>query len=186
MLFIVGMPGSGKSTVAKILRRRGFRYLEMSDVIKESMRKKGLEVTLANIQKYTAMMKKRHGKGVWARMHAANIKNYKGNVVISGCRNPEEIETFRELVRAPVRIMAITAPSRLRYKRLSTRKGVRPVDYKDFMATDTNLVNSEIRGMMRSADVVISNVGTSAQLRSNVGKALLALGAASRPRAAGN
>ena len=45
---IVGMPGSGKSEVAKVFERDGFKKVRFGDITDEEISKRGLELSEEN------------------------------------------------------------------------------------------------------------------------------------------
>ncbi len=118
---LCGRIGAGKDVVADFLvNNYGFKKIVMSDIIKEEMKKEGIEPTRENMQNFSKEMKEKYGKGVWAKktleyIHAYGIKN----AIISGVRDTEEVKEFRK--DPNFILIGIRAPAELRYKRLIAR-----------------------------------------------------------------
>jgi dephospho-CoA kinase len=63
---ITGMPGAGKSTVAKALESRGFKRIVMGDVIREETRRRGLEPDEKNTGTVMLELREKYGQGAVA------------------------------------------------------------------------------------------------------------------------
>ena len=59
---ITGMPGSGKSVAADIMKKRGFKVLEMGNVVREMMRKKGIKITNKSIREFALRLREEGGR----------------------------------------------------------------------------------------------------------------------------
>ena len=97
---ITGYIGSGKSTVAELLRRRGFKIVEMRDVVVDEMKKKGIEVDSKSLREFSTALRKRYGNAVVAKLTLKRIKGIRGDIAITGMRSAYEEAYFRKHIKA--------------------------------------------------------------------------------------
>lgn len=122
MLCVTGLPGSGKSTVAKLLKKKGFALIEMGDIVREMMKQKKIAITPESIRKYAVSIRRKYGKEVIAKQAIAKIKSIKQgtNIAIVGMRSVQELKTFKRKVK-DLKVIAVVAPTKARYERLVRR-----------------------------------------------------------------
>ena len=94
---LVGMPGSGKSIMASILQDLGVPTINMGDVIREEVIKKGLQPNPKEIGKIMLSMREDFGMDVVAKRCIPKIRQISEKViVIDGIRNIEEVNFFKK------------------------------------------------------------------------------------------
>lgn len=123
IIVITGLPGSGKGEVAKILKRKGYKIVEMGDQVRERMKKDGIESSGDNIRKFSIKMRKKYGKDIVARMAVRKIAQYAKsgkNIAIVGVRDVPEIKYLRKALKK-LYIVGIVAPIGIRFTRLRGR-----------------------------------------------------------------
>ncbi len=175
IICLTGMPGSGKSTVANMLKRRGFYVLELSSSLHRLMRMCGFKVNTKTREFFTAKLKKEFGHGILAKLSADSILRLPRDVVVSGVRNVEEIAYIRTL-SPHVAVIAVSVPRRTRYERLSRRKDIFKISsYREFEWRDRKNVALGTLKVVRSADYVLANTGTLPQLHSDLDELLAAI-----------
>ncbi|MDE1868711.1 MAG: dephospho-CoA kinase [Candidatus Micrarchaeota archaeon] len=170
---ITGMPGSGKSTAAEILKKKGFKVVELSDFIKKEMRHRGIEITAKNIEHFAIAMRKKLGMDMTAKFAIKDISRMRGDIAISGVRDIDEVLYMRRKLKKIIPVIALVAPQRLRYERIKAR--ARPSDvksFKEFRWRDNENKKLGIGRVIHSADMLVSNSGTRRQLSDNMGRAL--------------
>jgi dephospho-CoA kinase len=118
---ILGFTGgyaSGKDTVAKYFLDRGFKYISLSDFIREEMRERNIEITRDNLIKTANDLRAKYGEWILAKMARERIESDKNYVVVS-IRNPGEVRELRKI--HGFKLINVTAPIALRYERAKAR-----------------------------------------------------------------
>ena len=118
---ILGFIGAGKDTVADYLVEKfGFHKLTMSDIIKEEMKRLGVEPNRTSMQDLSVKYKAEHGKGVWARK-SVEFSRQKGweRVVIVGLRDNQEVSELKKAEEFV--LLFVDADLDIRLKRLAAR-----------------------------------------------------------------
>lgn len=180
---IVGMPLSGKDTVAEYLAEAyGFIAVNMNSPITEDMRKRSIELTRENYQRFADSMRKSKGTDIWAKRvtddwipyiemnidraaeAAGRTADFEGlRYAISGIRNFEEVEHFRSRYD-DFALLAILAPQSVRFGRTSKRKREGfdlGLSYEDFCVQDRfEAVQLGLGSSMAMADYFLLNVTT--------------------------
>ena len=127
---VIGLTGpmaSGKNTVISTLKKKGFKSITMSDVIREEMDRQGIPPERSKMQDFANGIRAKEGAGAWARrcLEKAKQEGWK-NWVIDGIRNPAEID---ELKKDPSFVLiAIMLSENEIVKRILARK--RDIDSK--------------------------------------------------------
>ena len=97
LIAVVGLNGSGKDTVAKIIVDKfGFTTVSISDIIRREVAARGLDSTLRDNMNFVAEgERKKHGPDVWIKK-ALNNYSSKDKIVLSSFRHPSEINIVKE------------------------------------------------------------------------------------------
>ena len=118
---LTGYMGSGKGEIAKILQKRGFKYVSLSDMVREEATKRGLEHTRENLQATGNDLREKHGAGVLGmKAREAIAKEADSNWVVDGIRNPACIAELKEL--SDFQVLGVSAGNEILVKRLMDRK----------------------------------------------------------------
>src|SRR5215471_2821623 len=118
---IIGLTGknaSGKGEVAQVLREGGFHYLSLSDLLRDELRRRGLEVVRENLIKVGTEMRQTYGGGYLADRALQQIDVDK-NYIVDSIRNPREVEVLRRLHN--FKLVHITAVPQKRFERIKVR-----------------------------------------------------------------
>ncbi len=176
ILVVVGLPGSGKSTIAEMLREEGFDVIEYGDIWRELLKKAHVPLNDPRAtREFTAKLRERYGKDIYSRHAVRKIKKSMKHVVLMGLRSDYELNYLKKKVKK-IDIIAIRSPFETRFRRMKVRgKPEDPKNLADFKWLNTR----EKRGflpdkkeekhgilvVMRQADYIISNDGTIPQLK---------------------
>lgn len=133
---ITGLSGSGKDTLADILTsiaaKRGIQSicLKLSDEIREDALNSGINFEQINRQiliKIGNYLRSTYGGGILAKRVLERISTKLlplefGVIVITGIRNPEEVEVFRNELQESFILIGVDADPSVRRTRKLTRK----------------------------------------------------------------
>ncbi|MCY0874124.1 MAG: AAA family ATPase [Acidianus infernus] len=157
IILITGMPGSGKTLFANILREKGFYVISMGDVLRKRYEK---EAKIGErMMDFAKRIREIYGEGVVARLSMEEITPTMSRIAFEGVRSLAEVDEFRRL-GDPI-IIAIHSPPSLRYQRMISR--MRPDDSKnieDLRRRDLDEIRLGIGGVIALADYIIINDST--------------------------
>ena len=154
---ITGMPGAGKSTAAKALEARGFKRIVMGDVIREEVRKRGLEPDEKNTAKVMLELREKYGPGAVAEVCLPSLKAVKEEVVVvDGLRSFAEVGVFAREGR--VKLLAVHASRDRRFKLLTERgRSDAPATRAGFDERDKRELSVGVGNAVALADESLSN-----------------------------
>ncbi len=161
LIGLTGTNGSGKGEAAAYLKKKGYAYFSLSDVIRDALRKDGIEDTRDNLIEKGNELRKKYGPAILARMAMERVE---GKAVIDSIRNPSEVEYLRQ--RKEFILLAIEAPVELRYERVKRRGRQESAStLEEFIKKEKEeMTDSEkeqqLHSCMKMADFVIMNDGT--------------------------
>ena len=120
---IIGLTGknaSGKGEAAAYLKKKGFEYHSLSDVLREEATKRNIEHTRDNLISLGNQLRKKFGANYLARkinqkMQSSHVEDF----VVDSIRSPFEIEELRK--NKDFVLVAIDAPAEIRFERLLKR-----------------------------------------------------------------
>jgi dephospho-CoA kinase len=167
------MPGAGKSTVANMLKEKGFQDIIMGDVIREKAIEKKIELNDINLGKLMRDLRAEHGSGIIAKLTLKKIKEIdkdKKWIVIDGIRSYDEFKILKDLDF--VKLLAIHASSKTRFEHIRLRdRSDSPSSYDEFLQRDKREIDIGISEAIALSDEIISNNELSiAEFQNNVEK----------------
>lgn len=172
VLGLVGLPGSGKSSIGDYLQKKGFVRITLSDVLRAECKKRGIQnITREILQDLGNEFRRRFGPHVLAKRAIARIQKERlKKAVIDGIRNLEEIAYLRK--NKDFLLIGVTAPQKIRYMRLAAFRGKAWVgSFAHFVAQErreetlgTKTSGLRVRECLRQADTVINNSSTKREL----------------------
>lgn len=179
---IIGLTGencAGKSTIADYLKKKGFYYYSLSDIIREEVRAEGRAVTRENLIKKGNELREKFGPGILAKKLSEKIQGDK-NYAIDSIRNPAEVEELRKGGR--FFLFYVTAPPEVRFERIRARD--REEDPRTFDAfleieklemENADKTKQNLRQTFAMADKTVSNDGDINELHDKVDSSLAAV-----------
>ena len=181
---ILGLTGpncAGKTTVAEILKQRGFTAWSLSDSVRDEAKRRGLGNDRDTLIQVANQLRQRHGGGVLAARTVAKIRealalNPKQHFAIDSIRSPLEVEELRKLPK--FQLWLIDAPVDVRFQRAVERgraEGAKTLE--EFKAKETeedtdDPEKQQLGNTFRLAKEKIPNIGSMAELAEKI-KALL-------------
>ena len=156
---IVGMAGSGKSEVARIFEKSGFRRIRFGDVTDEEIKKLGLGLNEENERCIRELLRQKYGMSAYAMLNLPKIDLAKktSDVVIDGLYSWEEYTFLKGNYGEGFCVVAVWASPRTRYARLAGRIE-RPLTMEEAISRDrAELENINKGGPIAMADFTIIN-----------------------------
>lgn len=122
MVVVVGMPGSGKTSVSRMLAGMADAPLYvMGDVVRERLQEKGLEASLENLMREAQLIRQELGpEGVAILLSRRLKREGRERVVVDGARGPEELRVLSRVADC-MRVVAVVASPHTRLRRLLSR-----------------------------------------------------------------
>ena len=161
LIGLTGTNGSGKGEAAVYLKKKGYVYFSLSDVIRDALRKDGIEDTRDNLIKKGNELRNKHGPDILARLAMEKVE---GKAVVDSIRNPSEVEYLKK--EKEFILLAIDAPVELRYERVKRRGRQESAStLEEFIKKEEEEMTGSEKGQqlhrcMKMADFVIMNDGT--------------------------
>ena len=159
---LTGMPGSGKSTVAESLRKKGFAVIAMGDVVRDEAKRKNIDPTDFNLGNLMLELRRESGPGAIAHLILDEIERRETrsdaaqNIVVDGIRSVPEVEILRAIGR--VKLLAIHASAHTRFDHLKKRaRGDAPLNENDFGTRDKRELDVGISEAIAMSDEMLSN-----------------------------
>ena len=124
---IVGMPGAGKSEVARVFEENGFIRVRFGDVTDEEIARRGLELNEGNERYIRELLRKEHGMSAYARLNLPRIDTAlkRSDVVIDGLYSWEEYTFLKTYYGENLCVVAVWASPGTRHTWLTTRSNRR-------------------------------------------------------------
>jgi len=167
---IVGMPGSGKSEVARVFEDHGFKRVRFGDTTDGELSTRGLERNEQNERYVRQQLRSEHGMAAYAKMSLPRIDASltSSSVVIDGLYSWEEYLLLKEYYGERLTIIAVWAAPSTRYRRLATRR-IRPLTPDEAASRDrSEIENINKGGPIAMADFAVLNEGSLGDLRRQV------------------
>lgn len=131
ILGLTGKNASGKGEIAKFLIERGFKFFSLSDEIRESLKRKRIEITRESLTREGNRLREEFGPDILARIVLEKITP-QNNYVVDSFRNPYEVKTFRKY--GNFFLIFVDADPLKRFERIKKREREEdPQTYEDFL-----------------------------------------------------
>lgn len=167
---LTGKLAAGKGEIAKILESSGFSYHSLSDVIREELKKEGIEASRENMIRKGNELREKYGASVLAIKIKELFKD--DDNIIDSVRNPFEVNELRKLEN--FHLLGVDAPVELRFKRLKARARKGDVMTLDEMKKAEILenknidTNQQLDKTLAMADKIIINNSSIESLKAKV------------------
>ncbi|MBI2233060.1 MAG: AAA family ATPase [Candidatus Aenigmarchaeota archaeon] len=164
IIAITGLIGSGKNEAADyIAKNYSYVIFDYADLIREMMRKEGIEPTRINIQNYRL----KHGNNFLAEAIVEKIQNSSHErVLLTPIRRPEDYEMPKKAFGASIIMIHIDADEQIRFERLKSRRSARdpktPKEFKEQEKRELEIFN--FKKTFKYANYTIENNGTLEEL----------------------
>ena len=173
---VAGPNAAGKGEVVRLLERRGFYPVSLSDVIREDLAREGLEPTRENMIERGRLLRERHGPAVLAERAQGHLPGDR-NHVIDSIRHPAEVECLR--AGGGLLLLWVDASPRVRFERSRERaRGGDAATFEAFVAQEARELGSpdtaaqQLLAVKALADETILNDGSLEELSAQLGEVL--------------
>jgi dephospho-CoA kinase len=161
---VTGLPGSGKSVVARVAKNLEFDVIRMGDVIRDEAIKRN-----ADVGETAVKLREEYGKYVVAERCVEIIKesihntpNNKVNnlkYIIEGIRSPEEVKIFKRNFRG-FKVIAVHSNPNTRFMRVKKRKRYDDsTSFHEFKKRDNRELKFGIGNVIANSNFMIVNEG---------------------------
>ena len=174
---IVGMAGAGKSEVARIFERSGFKRVRFGDITEEEIKNRGLELNEKNERYIREQLRKEHGMAAYAKLNLPKIDTSlkSSNVVVDGLYSWEEYTLLKDRYGERFSTVTVWASQATRHARLRNR-ATRPLAVEEAATRDkAEIENTNKGGPIAMADFIIVNEASLKELEKETGRVLSAL-----------
>jgi dephospho-CoA kinase len=174
---IVGMAGAGKSEVARVLEKHGFKKVRFGDITDEELKNRGLESNEENERYIRQQLRKKHGMAAYAKLNLPRIdRSLKlSNVVVDGLYSWEEYTLLKEYYGERLSVLAVWASPATRHARL-VHRAERPLTLEEAASRDkSEIENSNKGGPIAMADFTIVNEASLEELERETERVLSVL-----------
>ncbi|MFB6181245.1 MAG: AAA family ATPase [Candidatus Nanohalobium sp.] len=155
---VTGMPLAGKTTVAEMLEEEGFTVLDMGDVVRIEMDKRGKEADETG--SFVNGLREEHGMDAIAQLsvpYLEEIIEEKERIVITGMRGWDEKERFEEETGEEIEVISVWASREERKKRREERQREEDVEGDEFHERDLREIEQGVGKLMALSDHMIKN-----------------------------
>lgn len=169
-LVVVGMCGSGKSTVAAHFGGRGWPVVRFGEVTISELEKRRLPATEANERAVREELRARHGMEAYAKLLLPGLLDTlaRGPVVVDGLYSWSEYKYLKEKLPREMVVVAVAAPRAVRHARLAARRE-RPLSRREAEERDVAEIEAlEKGGPIAIADYTILNDGSLEELKADL------------------
>ena len=174
---IVGMAGAGKSEVARVFEKDGFKKVRFGDITDAEIESRGLELSEENERCVRQQLRKEHGMAAYAKLNLPRIDALikSSDVVVDGLYSWEEYKLMKERYGGSFNVVAVCASAATRHKRLTSR-AKRPLTLEEAASRDTEEVErSNKGGPIAMADFTLVNEASLEELEKETQRVLAAL-----------
>lgn len=163
ILCVTGMPGSGKTTVTQEIRKMGFYYISLGDVVREQTKLRGYELTDANCGLVMVALRRELGPQAIAKLSLSRMPEDERLITVDGVRSIDEVNLYRSL--GDVRLLAVHASPQRRFQLSASRERIdSPKTREEFDLRDQRELDVGVGNAIALADEIISNNSTIEEL----------------------
>lgn len=155
---VTGMPLSGKTTVAEIMEDKGFTVLDMGDIVRIEMDKRGIPA--GNEGSFVNSMREEHGMDAIAQLSAPYLEEIideNDRIVITGMRSWDEKQRFEDETGEELEIVSVWTSRGTRKERREERQREEDVKGQEFHDRDTREIENGVAKLLALSDHMIKN-----------------------------
>lgn len=167
ILCIVGLPGSGKSTVTEMISRNfSACRLESGDIIREEVRRRGLRYTKENDRKVAEWFHAGRESLITGRISKKMRACSRKIIAVDGFFAPEEISKLQKTGK--VVMIAVAAPPAVRHRRELLRRRFSGESEEYLRERDRRELGEGLGKLLKKADYRLSSNMTRKELEKKI------------------
>lgn len=156
---LVGLPGSGKTTIARMLESRGWKIISMGDYVRREALKRGLKPTRENLSMLAHRLREEMGMDAIAKLCIDDIVSSDRNIVVDGLRSSSELDFLKSRIPSMI-LVFVDAPIDRRFSLLSSRGRMDdPKCIEDLIDRDREEIGFGLLELRSRADYILINDG---------------------------
>ncbi|HLC65328.1 MAG TPA: AAA family ATPase [Candidatus Nanoarchaeia archaeon] len=156
LIGITGTNCSGKGEVAEYLKKKGFAYFSLADIVRREARKRGVSAARENLIQIGQDLREKHGNGFLAEQVSRDIRS---PAVIDSIRCPEEVDVLRK--NRDFILLGIDAPIELRFERSRKRgrigDGATLGEFKSLEEEENRGKGQQLQKTLKMSDFLLVN-----------------------------
>jgi|Deesub1362A_J573_1020465.scaffolds.fasta_scaffold00089_27 dephospho-CoA kinase len=171
LIAFVGKPLAGKSEASRIAKEIGLTVINMGDVVREEVKRRGLEMKDKIVGKVATELREREGKDVIAKRCIEKVRRISGEnvLVIDGIRSIYEVERFKKEFGEDFILISIKSPLEIRFERAKRRQREDDVStIEELKERDRRELSWGMGEAIAMANLVIDNTGDIEEFRKKV------------------
>lgn len=176
---LIGLPGSGKGTVADLLQKEyGANYTRFSGVLSDLLDRLSIEKSRDNMIRLSEALRQTFGDDALSYAVEQDALRAKGQIIVlDGIRRPGDIVGLEMLPQ--FHLVSVEAAPELRYERMKAR-GEKATEaamtWEQFLAEEQAPTEVTIPAVMERAEFRLDNSGTKEELEQKVRELMKQLG----------
>jgi dephospho-CoA kinase len=164
---VTGMPLSGKTSVAEIMERHGYTKVDMGDVVRDEMEKRGIDVSETGT--FVNRMREENGMDAIAGLTIPYLEDLESEkIVITGMRGWSEKQRFEEEMDSGIKVIAVWSGRETRRERMGERKREEDIQGQEFHERDIREIENGVGKLIALSSHLIKNEGTTSELERKV------------------
>jgi len=171
------MAGAGKSEVARVFEKDGFKKVRFGDITDEEIKNRGLELNEENEHYVRQQLRRKHGMAAYAKLNLSRIDSSlkSSDVVVDGLYSWEEYTLLKERYGERFSAVAVWTSTATRHRRL-TNRAQRPLTLEEAAGRDKEEIEKINKGgPIAMADFTIINEDALGELERETERVLSAL-----------
>lgn len=154
------MPLAGKTTVAGLLKDKGFEVVDMGDVVRKEMKERGISTEKTG--DWVNSQREDKGMDAIAKFTVPYIEEKDAEkIVITGMRGLKERKRFEKELGQKIRMIAVLASPETRRKRRKERMREEDIKGDGFKERDLRELENGVGRLMALSNHMIINEGLS-------------------------
>ena len=176
---LIGLPGSGKGTVANLLQKEyGAKYTRFSGIISDLLDRLAIEKSRENMIKMSETLRQTFGEDALSYAIGQDVLKAKGQIIVlDGIRRPGDIVALEPLPQ--FHLVSVEAPPELRFERMKAR-GEKATEAtmtrEQFLAEEQAPTEVTIPAVMERAEFHLDNSGSKEDLETKARELMKQLG----------